>query len=93
MKVSTMREIDSRHIAELITQARNNIGQDDALPHMGYMMLPDYKPSYAYKYYNIRSRHFWVQEVFFVAHDGPHPPLPLQVLVREVGQFIILIIR
>lgn len=72
MKVSTMRELDSIHIAELITRARNNIGQDDALPHMGYMMLPDYKPSYAYKYYNIRSRHFRVQEVFFVAHDDSY---------------------
>jgi hypothetical protein len=72
MRVSTMREVDSVRVADLVIRAKENIGQDDAIPHMGYMMLPDYKPNYAYKYYNVRSRHLRVHEVFFVAHDGEY---------------------
>jgi hypothetical protein len=65
-----MREVDSIKVADLVTVAWDNILEEGATPAMGYMMTPDYKPGYAYKYYNIRSRHLRVQEIFFVAYDG-----------------------
>ena len=70
MQVSTMRQIDCVRVAEFVTRAIDGIGQDDAMPHLGYMTRPENTPDYAYRYYNVRSRHFRLQEVFFVAHDG-----------------------
>lgn len=70
MEVSIMRQSDSLRVAELITHAIENIGRDEAGPHLAYMTRPDHTPDYAYKYYNVRSRHFRLQEVFFVAHDS-----------------------
>ena len=72
MRVSTMRQIDCVRVAELITRAIERIGQDEAKPHLAYMTRPEHTPDYAYKYYNVRSRHFRLQEVFFVAHDGEY---------------------
>ncbi len=69
MKVCVMREADSKKVASLLALARENIGRPDTLPAMLYLMLPDYKPTFIYNYYNLRSRHFRLEEVFFTALD------------------------
>jgi hypothetical protein len=63
-----MREVDVKEVADLVTAARQSLGGGTEGPTLGYMMLPDYKPTYAYRYYNVRSRHLRLQEVFFAAY-------------------------
>jgi hypothetical protein len=72
MRVSTMKQMDCVRVADFIGRAIEALGQDEATPHLGYMTRPENTPDYAYRYYNVRSRHFRLQEVFFVCQgdDG-----------------------
>lgn len=70
MKVFSMRESDSTAVARLVNKAWDSIGDENATCTMAYMLSPDYKPEFAYKSYNIRSRHLRIQELFFVAYSG-----------------------
>jgi hypothetical protein len=70
MRVLSMRESDSIAVANLVNRAWESIDNEEASCIMAYMLAPDFKPEFAYKYYNIRSRHLRIQEIFFVAYGG-----------------------
>ncbi len=72
MLVSVMREADCVQVAALIERALMNLGEDEQAPCMAYILLPEQTPAYSYRYYNIRSRHLRLVELFFLAHSDDY---------------------
>ena len=77
MRGDTMREVDGVRVADVIGRAMGNIDEQHAVPQLAYVSDPDSIPAFSYRHYNIRSRHFRLDEVFFVAHDGEYRSISL----------------
>lgn len=79
-----MRECDSVRVADLIQRGIQNIGHNGTHPHMAYMILTSDAPAYIYKYYNVRSRHLRLVELFFVLHRGNRDDIHAVLSVSNV---------